>query len=310
MKRLIAEAAAYLAGKVLETPVEYSRALSERAGVPVWLKLEHLQRTGSFKLRGAWFRLSKLSASECERGVMTCSAGNHGKAVAYAARELNVRAVVCVPSSVDAVKLAGMRALGAEVRVSSFAGYDDTEEWAREQAEQEALPFLSAFDDPYIMAGNGGTLAAEVARQLTGAVHFLLPVGGGGLAAGFVSYMDRGIIGCQLQASPALELSLRKGSAVTRLPAVETIAGGLEGGIGRGPFEIMKSHVEQVALISEDELKDAMRFFVAEHQYLIEPSAAVTIAALLTGKAGALRGPVCAVTSGRNVSINTLRSVM
>ncbi|MBI4908262.1 MAG: pyridoxal-phosphate dependent enzyme [Acidobacteria bacterium] len=311
MHQLILDAQDYLKGKILTTPVEHSAPLSGIAGVPVWLKLEHLQRTGSFKLRGAWFRLAQIPPGERAKGVLTCSAGNHGKGVAYASRELGIRAVICVPSSVDKAKLSGMQSMGAEVRVSSFPGYDDTEIWARSVAEAEGLPFISAFDDPYVMAGNGGTLALEVTEQLPDVREFLVPVGGGGLAAGFVSAMPKGAraIGCQLQASPALALSLQRGHAVTALPAVETLARGLEGGIGAGPFEIIRRHIHEVALVTEAEIIHATRWMLEEHQYLIEPSAAVAVAALLANKAHRFHGPVCALICGRNVAIETLRRI-
>src|SRR5262249_48943743 len=151
----------------------------EILGVPVFLKLESMQLTGSFKIRGALFRLSKLTAEERRDGIVTCSAGNHGKAVAYAAREMGIRATICVPRSVDRAKYEGMVAMGADVRVSEFDGYDDTEEWAMALAAGGS--FISSFDDYAIMAGNGGTTAIEVQQDVPDARTFILPVGGGGL---------------------------------------------------------------------------------------------------------------------------------
>src|SRR5579871_4990162 len=142
---LVDQAAEYLKGRVRRTPLEHSVGLSKVLGVPTSLKLESMQLTGSFKIRGALFRLSRLTAEEQRVGVVTCSAGNHGKAVAYAAREAGVRATICVPRSVDRSKLEGMLALGADVRVSEFDGYDDTEEWARSLAGGRT--FISPFDD-------------------------------------------------------------------------------------------------------------------------------------------------------------------
>src|SRR5262249_33294886 len=156
---LISEAAQFLRGRIRRTPVESSPALSKILGIPVSLKLESMQLTGSFKIRGALFRLSKLTSDELRDGVVTCSAGNHGKAVAYAARQFGVRATICVPRSVDKSKYEGMIALGADVRVSEFDGYDETEDWARALAKQQGRTFISAFDDYEIMAGNGGTTA-------------------------------------------------------------------------------------------------------------------------------------------------------
>lgn len=312
---LVEEAAELLRGQILVTPLEESPELSARLGAPVWLKLECLQRTGSFKIRGALFQLASLSEEQRNRGVITCSAGNHGKAVAEAALRSGVRATVCVPKSVDASKLRGIASRGAEVRISEFSGYDETEDWALALAAKEEKPFLSAFDDIGVMAGNGGTLAAEVLEQLPEASSFLLPVGGGGLSAGFSfvvkEHRPRSIfVGCQHEKSPGLALSLEAGRAVTRLPAVETAAGGIEGGLGNIPFEILRSRVDRVALVSEDELLDAVAWTFENHQYAIEPSAAAGIAAALSGKAGSLSGPVVIVVTGRNVATETFRKIL
>src|SRR5580658_1538535 len=176
MIELIQEAAEFLRGKIRRTPVEYSAGLSDLLGVPVWLKLESLQLTGSFKIRGAMFAISKLNGE-----VITCSAGNHGKAVAYVARG----ATICVPRSVDQSKFEAMARMGADVRVSEFDGYDETQDWAMEMAAREKKYFLSPFDDDAVMAANGGTVAMEVLEDAPEARVFVLPVGGGGLSAGF-----------------------------------------------------------------------------------------------------------------------------
>lgn len=307
---LIREAAAFLSGRIRRTPVEHSPGLSDALGVPVWLKLESLQLTGSFKIRGALFALSKL-----RRDVITCSAGNHGKAVAYAAREAGLRAVICVPRSVDRVKLDGMKKLGADVRVSSFDGYDDTQDWAMEMAARENLPFLSPFEDDFVMAANGGTLAMEVLEDIPEAGVFVLPVGGGGLAAGFATWAksvlsDSKIIGCQHESSPALRLSLDAGRAITKLPAVETLAGGVEGGIGSRTFDVLRPLVDGVALVSETEILHAVRWMVERHQYLIEPTAAVTVAACLSGKVGGWNRPAVVAVCGRNVSLETVKRIL
>jgi threonine dehydratase len=312
---LIKEASAYLKGRIRHTPVEESPGLADRLGVPVWLKLESLQETGSFKVRGALFRLSRLTAEERRTGIATCSAGNHGKGVAFAARQMGVQATIYVPSSVDETKYRGMIALGADVRVSRFAGFDDTQEWALEEAAKGNRPFISAFDDPAIIAGNGGSLGIEVLDDLPAARTFILPVGGGGLAAGFSfyakeKYADAVIIGCQHELSPALQLSLKAGRAVTKLPAVETVAAGVEGGIGSQPFEILRSRIDRVALVSETEIFEAVRWMLDRHQYLIEPSAAVTVAACLSGKVGRLESPAVVVLSGRNVSTAVLKRIL
>lgn len=292
--------------------MEYSPELSQRLGVPVWLKLESLQITGSFKLRGAWWRLHRATAAERKSGVATCSAGNHGRALAYAAREEGIPATVFLPKAVDEVKYRAILALGAEVRKSEFWGFDDTEIWAREVARKEGMPFISAFDEDDVMAGNGGTLALETLGQLPEARNWVVPVGGGGLAAGLSFYLSsesvpghHRIIGCQHADSPALALSLERGEAVTRLPGIITIAGGVEGGIGKRTFEVLRHRIHGVALVQEEEIRSATRWMVAQHQYLVEPTAAVTVAACLRGRAGKLSGPTVVLVCGRNVSLKT-----
>jgi threonine dehydratase len=312
---LVEEAAELLRGQILATPLEESPELSERLGVPVWLKLECLQRTGSFKIRGALFQFSRLSQEQRNLGVVTCSVGNHGKAVAEAARLYGARATACVPMSVDASKLHGISSRGAEVRVSEFQGYDETQDWAIGLAKREGKPFLSAFDDLAVMAANGGTLALEVLEELPEAKSFLLPVGGGGLSAGFsfvAKARDSGsvVVGCQHEKSAGLAFSLAAGRAVTRLPAIETAAGGIEGGLGVLPFEVLRSRVDRVALVSEEEILDAVAWTLEHHQYAIEPSAAAGIAAALSGKAGALTGPAVIAVTGRNVAAATFREIL
>jgi threonine dehydratase len=304
---LIQEAAEFLRGKIRQTPLEHSPELSRLLAVPVYLKLENLQLTGSFKIRGAWFKLAKLGAP----AVLTCSAGNHGKGVAFAARELGIRAIVCVPATIDQAKYKGMIAYGAEVRISPFAGYDETEDWALAQAESEALPFVSPFDDYDIMAANGGTLAQEIAAERPEIENYIVPVGGGGMAAGMSAFVPaRKIVCCQLEASPGLQASIHAGRAITRLPAVETIAGGIEGGFGRLPFGVIQLRVHQVALVTESEIYAGMQWMVDRHQYLIEPSSAAPLAACLGEKIQPLNGPVAVVISGRNVALEVVRRVL
>jgi threonine dehydratase len=312
---LIEQARVFLAGRIRRTPLEESPALEEILGVPVWLKLESAQLTGSFKIRGALFRLSLLSKDEKLAGIATCSAGNHGKAVAYAARSLGLVPMIFVPSSVDESKYRAMVDLGAEVVCSEFAGYDQTEQWALERAARAGKVWISAFDDEAIMAGNGGTLGLEILEDAPQAREFVLPVGGGGLAAGLTyAVKDRlpgsRIVGCNHELSPALALSLERGHAVTRLPAAETSAGGIEGGIGEKTFAVLRSRIDRVALVSEEEIFQGVRWMLEKHQYLIEPSAAAAVAACLTGKAGKFGEPAVVVISGRNVSLPTLGRIL
>ena len=312
---LIRAAATYLTPRVRRTPIEPSPGLSAALGVPALLKLEQLQITGSFKLRGAWFRLSRLSAEQRALGVVTCSAGNHGKAVAYAARELGIRATIYVPSTVDGAKLAGMQSLGAEVVLAQARGYDEAEIEARAEAARSGRPFISAFDDPEIIAGNGGSLGLELLDQLRNVRTVITPVSGGGMAAGLALALHAHdprieLILCQHRDSPSFALSLERGHAVTAMPPIQTLAGGIEGGIGVNTFAILKDRVRRVALVSEEQLWAATRWMLAEHQYLIEPSAAAVVAACLEEDLGPMVGPVAVILSGRNVAVPSLQRVL
>ncbi|MBS0615117.1 MAG: pyridoxal-phosphate dependent enzyme [Verrucomicrobia bacterium] len=312
---LIQQAVSFLEGKIRRTPLEYSPVLSDRMKVPIYFKLEFLQTTGSFKIRGGLFYLSTLTSLETKKGVAACSAGNHGLGVAYAAQKLGIPCTIYVPSSVDVAKYEKIKKLGAEVIKSPFSGYDDTYDWALKQVAKTEQHLISAFDDVRIMASNGGSLAHEVLTDLPEARNFLIPVGGGGLSAGFAYYVKEKnpqarIIGCQHQDSPALHLSLQKGQAMTRLPAVETLAGAIEGGIGEKCFGILKDRVSDVALVSEEELIEGVRWMLENHQYLIEPSSAVVIASCLFSRIKKLEGPTVIVLSGRNVNYGTLQQII
>jgi len=315
---LVEEAIAFLSGRIRRTPIEFSPALSAIAGVPVWLKLEFLQVTGSFKIRGALFRLSKLSEAERRSGIVTSSAGNHGKAVAYAAKQMQLRAVVCVPSSVDEAKYRGMIELGAEVRVSPFPGYDMTEDWAMAEAARAGLPFVSPYDEGMIAAG-GGSLVAEILEDLPEARTFLLPTGGGGLAAGFAFHAvghhpDSRIICCQHEGAPGLQRSIQAGHAVRGLPAIATSAGAIEGGVAPLAFEVLRERVGlahiDVALVNESEIEGAFRWMLDHHQYLVEPASAAPVGAALKRESPPMTSPAVIVLTGRNVSTKVISRLL
>lgn len=314
MKQLIEQAAKFLQEKIRRTPIEFSQELSKLLGVPTYLKLESLQITGSFKIRGAFFYLSTLAEEERKQGVATCSAGNHGLGVAYAAKELGIPCTVFVPKSVDQAKHDKLIKHGATVKKSEFSGYDDTLAWATEEAAQSKLPMVSAFNDEKIMAGNGGTLAVEILEDMPEASHFILPMGGGGLSAGFAWHVksknpQAWMTICQLAECPALKLSLEQGKPVTYMPSIDTLAGGLEGGLGEKCFEILKTRVDEIVDIKEEELKSALCWILKHHQYLIEPSAAVALASCLFGHVKP-KGPIVIVLTGRNVGYSTIREVV
>lgn len=311
---LIEEASALVSRRLVRTPTVPSPALSRRLGIDVHLKLDSLQVTGSFKVRGALFALNRLSAKGV-REVAACSAGNHGKGIAWAASELGMHATIFVPKSVDASKLEGMRALGARVELSDFIGYDDTEQWAISEAERRGLPYISPYDDSAVMAANGGTVALEVLEQVPDARTFVMPVGGGGHAAGFTFVAGNHLpearfLMCQHRDSPAFHLSVERGYPVTELPAIETLASGLEGGFGTQTFDVLRDRYDEIRLVEETEIRQAMRWMVREHGLIVEGSAAAAVAGCLQDPVIETTGPVVVFISGRNIAMDTVRDVL
>ncbi len=299
---------------IRKTPLEESPGLSSEHRPNHFLKLENLQITGSFKLRGALYKLGKLTAQGID-SVITCSAGNHGWALAWAGRQFNCSVEVYVPSSADESKCHGISALGAKVIKCPYPGYDDTEIMAVDAAKSRNIPYVSPYDDYQVMAGNGGSLAAEILDQLPETSSIIFPVGGGGLGAGIASYVRRResgikLIACQHQESPALAMSLQKKEAVTSLPAVNTMAGGIEGGIGAKTFEILRDTVDDVVLVSEDELKESILWLLQYHQYLVEASGAVPVAACLFHTDMEIPSPAVLILTGRNISLPSLASIL
>lgn len=311
MGPLIEQACTFLNGKVRRTPLEYSSELSNLLGQPTYLKMESMQLTGSFKIRGAFFYLSTLSEEEKRRGVAACSSGNHGLGLAYACQKMGIPCTVFVPKSVDQAKHDKLLKMGARVIRSDFVGYDDTYAWA---CQEWGRPLIPAYNDERIMAANGGSLAVEVLEDLPEATHFILPMGGGGLSGGFSWYVkskkpEAWITICQLAECPALHLSLKQGKAVTYMPPIDTLAGGLEGGLGEKCFEVLKSRCDEIAHISEDELESALCWFLKHHQHLIEPTSAVALAHCLFGNVKP-KGPIVIVLSGGNVCYSTIQKLV
>src|SRR5580693_4204973 len=267
-----------IAGLVDPSPVIRSPRLGERLGVPVWLKLECLQPPGSFKIRGAASRMLALPPEQRSRGVIACSGGNHGAAVAYIARLLGVPATVCVPESVDPVKLRVIRDAGAEAVVSG-ATYDDAERVSRRLEDERGLAYVHPFDDPDVIAGQG-TIGLELAEQVPGLSAVVAGVSGGGLAG------------------------VRAGHPVD-IPWQPTLAEVLGGGIGldnRWSMAAVRAFVGSHVLVTEAEIAAAMTFSVSAHRVLAEGGGAVGLAAALAGKLPRLAGPVAIVISGGNVS--------
>jgi threo-3-hydroxy-L-aspartate ammonia-lyase len=280
-----------------------SGALNARCGARVWLKAEPFQRSGSFKFRGAYNRLSLLSAGERARGVVAYSSGNHGGAVALAASLLGIKAVVVVPATGSPAKLAAIEGYGAELRRYDPAT-ERREEVAAALAGQRSLTIIRPFDDYDIMAGQG-TIGLELADQAGELDLVLLPIGGGGMAAGVSTAIkalrpDAAVIGVEPAGADDTRRSLRAGHRVT-LDQVDTIADGLRAATpGERTFAVNRRLLEDVVAVEEAAIVEAMRFCFTRLKIVVEPSGAVPLAALLSGAVRA-DGPTAVVLSGGNI---------
>jgi threonine dehydratase len=277
-------------------------ALSERAGVAVYLKPENQQPTGAFKLRGAWTFARRLPSEERRRGVITYSSGNHGQAVAFVAQRLGIRAVIVMPESVPAVKVDGVKRWGGEVE---FAGTTSEDRYGRAMAmaQQEGLVVIPPFDHPHIIAGQG-TVGLEIVEDLPDVAHVTVPVGGGGLIAGIATAVkalrpEARITGVEPEGGAALAAALAAGRPV-HLERTESIADGLLPlAVGTVTFQHVRGCVDAVT-VSERAIAEATVWLHRQQHVPAEPSGAATTAALLDG-AFTPQGPHVLVVSGGNV---------
>lgn len=310
----IEEARRAIAGPVVRTPTLPSPSLSERMGGPVYLKLEHRQTTGSFKLRGASNAMSRLSADEKRRGVTAASTGNHGRALAYAARLEDVRAVICMSRLVPGNKVDEIRRLGAEIRIVGNS-QDDAQEEVNRLVKEDGLTMVPPFDNPAIIAGQG-TMGIEIVEDVPEVDTVLVPVSGGGLAAGVAAAVkglrpQAKIIGVSMSAGAAMRASLDAGHPVL-VEESESLADSLGGGIGldnRYTFAMVRDLLDDILLLSEEEIAAGITHAYAMEREIIEGAAAVGIGAMLAGRIKA-SGPVVAILSGRNIDMNQHRRIV
>lgn len=310
----IALAAQRIQDIVRETPLEESPYYSETTNARVLLKQENLQVTSSFKIRGAANKLKRLTADEISRGCVAASSGNHGAAVAYALRRLGAKGVIFVPEGTTETKADAIAREGAEVRVFGSDGLD-TEIEARRFAGENDMPYLSPYNDPDVIAGQG-SVGVEIARQCPEVDAVFVAVGGGGLIGGvgaFLKSVRPGIrvVSCQPAASAVMTESIRAGRLL-ELPSEPTLSDGTAGGIEEGSltFELCRDVIDDFVVVDEDAIAQAMRTYIDAHHQLIEGAAGVAIAGLLE-KASDYRDATCAVVvCGGNVSRATLRRVI
>ncbi|WP_433665267.1 threonine ammonia-lyase [Nocardia sp. CA-128927] len=305
MERIMA-AAELLAPVIRKTPIVASRVLSERAGSEVWLKCENLQRTGSFKPRGAYNRIANLPAADRARGVVAASAGNHAQGVAWAATSLGITSTVFMPVGASLPKLAATKAYGAEVRQVGET-IEDALDAAKELAERTGATLIHPFDHPDIVAGQA-TVALEILEQIPDVGTVLVPTGGGGLLAGIAVALHQlvpqvRVIGVQAKEAAAWPGSLAAGKPV-RVGRMSTMADGIAVGLpGQVPFVHVAEHVSTMLTVDEDSLSKALLLCLERAKLIVEPAGAAAVAALMSCAAADLdlKGPVCAVLSGGNI---------
>ena len=286
---------------VRPTPVAGSETVSRLAGRPVLFKPEHLQRTGSFKIRGAYNRISGLPAGT---RVVAASAGNHAQGVALAARLTGMAATIFMPANAALPKVEATRAYGAEVRLEG-SGVDDCIGLARRLAEDSGHVYVPPFDDPDVMAGQA-TVGWELAREAPEAATVVVPVGGGGLVGGTAAALAHfapavRVVGVEAEGAASMRAALDAGRPVT-LDSVATIADGIAvRAVSRLTLDHVRAYVDDVVTVSDEEISSAMLLLLERAKWLVEPAGAAGLAAVLAGRVPAGAGPVVVVLSGGNV---------
>ncbi|MET1051563.1 MAG: threonine ammonia-lyase [Mycetocola sp.] len=290
-----------------ETPMESSRYLAELLGAPVYLKCENLQRTGSYKIRGAYNRMAQLTPEERTRGVVAASAGNHAQGVAFAARELGIASTIFMPIGVPLPKLQATKHYGAQVVLRGHTVAEPLLAAAAYAAETGAI-FIPPFDHPDVIVGQG-TLGLEIWDEVPEVETVIVPIGGGGLIAGVASALKQRaaaagrsvkIIGVQAANAAAYPASLAAGMA-TEVPVLATIADGIAvGKPGMLNFDIVRQLVDDVVTVSEDDIAKALLVLLERAKQVVEPAGAVGVAAILAGKV-IPSGPTVVILSGGNI---------
>lgn len=302
-----------LRGIVKPTPLIQSATLGRMLGAEVYVKPENLQKTGSFKIRGAYNRIAALAPAEAARGTVAASAGNHGQALAYAAARAGVRATIVMPITAAIAKIEATRSYGQTVELAG-ADYQEARRAAEEIRARTGALFVDAYDDPFVIAGQG-TIALEICDEI--APDFVLvPVGGGGLIAGIaVALAARAprarLIGVEAAGSAQLSLSLSRGAPATVATAVDTIADGLATGrIGRLPFEIIRDRLDRVVTVDDFEIGEAVLLMLERMKLLAEGAGGAALAGALKLGAALSGRRVVIVASGGNIDVNLLDRII
>jgi threonine dehydratase len=310
----IKEAQNNIKGVARRTPLFYTSTFSDRVGCSVYLKCENKQKTGSFKLRGAYNKVVSLTAEEKSKGVIASSAGNHAQGVAYAATAFGVKSTIVMPLTAPMAKVAATKGYGAEV-VQAGQVYDESYAKAVEIQKETGATFLHPFNDVEVMAGQG-TIALEILEELPNVDVVMIPIGGGGLISGMATALksvkpDVRVIGVQAEIIASTKASLEKGEVVT-LPGAKSLADGISVSTpGNICFEYIQKYVDEVVTVSEDEIALAMFNLMERSKLVTEGSGATPLAALLSGKVSGVEGKnVVCLVSGGNVDIATSAKII
>ena len=309
----VEEARERIKDQIYLSPFPHSATISRMTGNKVFFKLENLQLTGSFKERGALNRLLTLTPQDAQRGVIAASAGNHGMAVAYHSRRLGIASTIVMPRSAPLIKVTRVRQYGAQCLLHG-SDYDGAYAEAKRLSAEQSLTFISAFDDPWIVAGQG-TIGLELYEQNPDLDAVMVPVGGGGLIAGVALALKAlipklRVIGVQSEAVPSMKAALEKG-APTKLPAATTIADGIAvRAVGATPLELVKNYVDDIVTVSEGQIANAVLTLLEVEKTVAEGAAAVPLAALLNKKTSLAGKNVGIVVSGGNIDMNLISRII
>lgn len=302
---LVWQARACIRRFILPTPLVFSAALSRRSGCQVYLKMECWQLCGCFKVRGALNKTISLAQAASAQELVTASSGNHGIGLAYAASLFeNTTATIFLPQDADLARLERIRQLGAQIILHGNT-YAEAYDRALDFAAERGASYVHSHADPLVMAGQG-TIGLEIIEDLPDPDAVIVPIGGGGLISGVSTAIkanspETRIIGVEPLAAPAAYLSMQDGVCRERIDPKPSIADGLLGGVGRLPFEVFRSLIEDVALVGEEEIIEAMRAFQDDEQLMLEPAACVGLAAILSGKIELSGQKVVLIVTSRNI---------
>lgn len=305
------QAAFVLKDAARKTDLIYSQKLSGKS--EIYLKTENLQVTGSFKLRGAYYKISQLSDEQKKAGIIACSAGNHAQGVALAATKMGAKSVICMPDGAPISKVEATKALGAEVVLVPGA-YDDAYAHACKLRDETGATFIHPFDDDEVIAGQG-TIGLEILEQLPDVDAVIVPIGGGGLISG-VAYAIKQlnpnvkVYGVQAERAASMAESRKKGEAIT-LPAVSTFADGIAvKHPGDTTFRMVQEYVDDVVTVTEDEIATAILTLIEKQKLIAEGAGAVSVAAAMFGKLPIEGKKTVCVVSGGNIDVNILSRVI